>query len=256
MPSETDIANYAVGKLGGAGEDLNGVAMIPSIDDPGKTASWLKLFLPRARRRVIIDLAFKESPFRSTIRFKDLGSEIDSDATPEIGEYQHAFPLPGDSLLVVRQFYESQIRTRARTGTTIVEVHWEEVANKDGTGKILLTDLLTNLDGTSAFIEYVIDIVDTKAFSEEMIECIATLLASLAAPVIGSDRETAVELLIEYKQVAVPAAQAANQKGFNDSTKAVPDFSGGRSTTGFLPAVNVGLGTYITATGDRREIHP
>ncbi len=244
MPTESDICNLALGKLGGAGDVLNGNAFIDSIDGTDKVSSWCKISFPRTRRRVIKDLANRECPFRSTIRFKNLGTAISSDAVPEIGQWQHAFNLPGDCLEVVRQFSEAAIaiRTQPRPYQTGSQVNfqWETVASLKGNRKILLTNTLSNEAQDSAFIEYVIDTPGTGSFSEEMIECIATLLANGVAPVIQRDMQSAAFMLEQYLAVAVPNAQAANQRGFNNTARTIPDYSGGRSRV--LPSRNPFLG--------------
>lgn len=252
MASETEICNLGLGKVGGAGEQANGNAFIDSINGSDKVSSWCKIAFPRMRRRAIKDLATRKTPFRSTIRFADLGSEVSS--TPEIGQYQYAFNLPGNCLEVVRQFNESHMADRARQGTSPVEYQWETVANLAGTGKILLTNNLSNLDGDSAFIEYVIDTPNTKSFSEEMIDCVATLLASEVGLMIGASGELRKDMLLQYIQLCIPNAQRANQKGFNNSVRSIPDYSGGRTNRSPFPAVNTGLGTYFDAQGNRQEI--
>jgi len=252
MPSETDISNLALGKIGGAGEALTGTAFISSIDDDDKVSTWCKLNFPRARRRVISELATRECPFRATVRFADL--EAQASSTPEIGQYQFAFNLPGDCLEVVRQFYEDHIKRRATRGPVIYENQFETIANAAGTGKLFLTDLLTNQDGDSAFIEYVIDTPNTGSFSEEMIDCVATLLASEVAAVVGKDANVGVTMLEKYFAVAVPNAQRANQKGFNNRVKKIPYYTGGMSQRTPFPAVNTGLGTFVDAFGNRRDI--
>ncbi len=249
---ETSIANLALGKIGGAGDAASGNAFIDSINGSDKVSSWMKIAFPRARRRAIIDLAVRECPFRSTVRFADLGSELAE--TPEIGQYQYAFNLPGNCLEVVRQFNESHMADRARQGPVPVEYQWETVANSAGTGKILLTNTLSNLDGDSAFIEYVIDTPNTGSFSEELIDCIATLLASEVGLMVGAGEDLRRDMLLQYIQLAIPNAQRANQKGFNNSVRRIPDYSGGRSNRSPFPAVNTGLGSYIDAEGNRRDI--
>ena len=62
-----------------------------------------------------------------------------------------------------------------------------------------------------------------------MVDCIATLLASQVAPVIGKDIKTRQDMYVEYLRVAVPAAQAANQRGFNNMARNIPDYGGGRA---------------------------
>ncbi len=232
--TETDLCNKAGGKLGGFGDVLNGNAIIASIDGADKVSTFCKFSLPMVRRKAIADLANLGTPFRETIRFVDLGAELDSNALPEIGQYEHAFNLPGDYLGLVMQFNENFMQQRqASKGSqsTLVPIIYqcEIVADKAGTGKILLTNTLSNAENTSAFIEYVIDITEPNTFSPDLVECIATLLASVLAPVVGRDIETSDNMLIKYKEIAIPDAKRANQKGFNATVRSIPDLSGGRS---------------------------
>lgn len=260
MATETSIANLALGKLGGAGDALNGNAFIESIDGSDKVSTWCKFAMPRIRRRVIKKLAILKCPFRSTVRFRDLGAELDESALPEIGQYEHAFNLPGDCLEVTMQFNENfmqrrQAVTGAQSDVSPVIYQYETIANKAGSGKILLTNIFSNLAGDSAFIEYVIDTPKTGGFSEELIDAIATLLASEVAPVLGRDMEASREMLLEYINVALPNAQAANRHGLNNSVRPIPDYSGGRSGGGVQsPAVFNRLGTYIDVGGNRKAI--
>ena len=84
MASETEIYNLGLGKLGGAGDALNGNAFISSIDGDDKVSSWGKLAFPRVRRKVISDLAASDAPFRSTARFLDMGVAVAAANLPEI----------------------------------------------------------------------------------------------------------------------------------------------------------------------------
>jgi len=231
--TETDLCNISLGKIGGAGDQLQGNAFISSIDGTDNVSTFCKFSLPRVRRRSIIDLAIRECPFRETVRFKDLGAEI-SDA-PEIGQWQYAFNLPSNCLVVIRQFNENSISTRKHPTNyqtrTNVNYQWEMIANAKGNGKILLTDTLSNYDTDSAFIEYAIDITTVGAFSEQMIECIATLLAAELCPVVGRDMEARAAMMQEYYLKSIPDAQAFNQTGFNDTARTVQDLSGGRNKT-------------------------
>ena len=230
---ETDICNLGLGKIGGAGESELGTAFISDINANNTVASWCKLAFPHIRRRVISDLAVMGCPFRSTIRFKDLDAQLTD--TPEIGCWTYAFNVPGSALEVVRQFDEQAIAVRTQPTPyqtrNRVEFQFETISNSAGTGLILLTNTLSNTARTGAFIEMVIDTPNTAAFTPEMVDCIATLLASQVAPVIGKDIKTRQDMYLEYLRVAVPAAQAANQRGFNNTARNVPDYSGGRSKT-------------------------
>ena len=255
MPTETDICNLGLGKIGGAGDALSGSAFIANIDDDDKVSQWCKINFPRVRRKVIVDLAVILSPFRVTVKFLDLGTQIADDNLPEIGQWRYAFTLPKDYLEVVRQFNENSISNRVYNGSQSPVIpnnyRFETVANKDNDGMILLTDTLSNETNTSAFIEYVIDIPNTGAFTENMIDCIATLLSSEVCPTVGRDMETAAAQLAKYEQLAVPKAAAANQRGHNNTVKSIPDYSGGRSQGGIIRRSETNLGTYIDAQGNR-----
>ena len=254
MPSETDIANLALGKLGGAGETLNGNAFLTNLNGSDKVTQWCKFALPIIRKRVIKDLATLRCPFRNTIRFKDLGAELAADTLPEIGQYLYAFNIPGDYLAFVMQFNENYMQQRqaskgSQSTLSPVIYQCEVVANKAGTGKILLTNDLSNYGGTSAFIEYVIDTPSVGGWSPEMIDCIATLLAAEVAPVLGRDVDTAERMFGRYLKVTVPNAQAANQTGFNATSRVIKDFSGGRSSGGINVGLRTDLGSYQGADG-------
>ena len=231
--AETDICNLALLKLGGAGDALNGNALINSIDGTDKVSSFCKLAFPRVRRRVTSDLATSDAPFRSTIRFKDLDAQLSD--TPEIGNWCFAFNLPGDCLVVVCQFDEDHIATRNQKSDYIseqvnIKYQWETIANSAGTGKIFLTNTLSNSDQNGAFIEYVIDTPNANSFSEPMIDCIATLLASEIAPIVGKDIETSEGMLVKYLQVAFPTAKKENLYGYNFSARPIGNYRGGRSS--------------------------
>ncbi len=256
MPTETAICNLAGGKIGGFGDSDIGTAFIGSINDPNKVASWCKLNFPRVRRRTIKDLATRKAPFVSTRKFLDMGTAVDEDDLPEIGQYKYAFNLPGDYLEMVRQFNENYMSSRSSNGNQVrptpIEYKYEVIANKRGNGKILLTDTLSNLANDSAFIEYVIDTKNTGGWTEEFIECVATLLASGVCPVAGKDMETSDALLAKYLEVCIPNAMAANQTEFNNTVHSVKRYDGRSGTISIRGSVN--LGTYVDAQGNRRSI--
>jgi len=235
MATETGIYNIALGKLGGAGDSETGTAFIASIDGDDKVSQWGKLLFPRIRRTVITDLATSEAPFRSTIRFAGLGSAVADDSLPEIGSWKYAFNLPGDCLAVVSQFSEGSISTRDQRAYSDpggnVHYQWETIANEAGDGLLFLTDNLSNTDSDSAFIEYVIDTPSTDGFSESMVDCIATLLASESAPIVGRDMEASQTMRAMYENVVLPKAKKVNVSGFNNSARYISNYRGGRSKT-------------------------
>lgn len=232
MPTETDICNLGLMDLGGAGDQNDGKAFIGNIDDNNDVARACKIAFPRIRRQVLIEFAADGAPFRNTIRFEDLGTELSS--TPEIANYEHAFNLPGDCLEVVAQFDEDSIADRYQPSRyeppdSGINFQFEVIANADGTGKILVTNTLSNTARTSAFIEYVIDTPKTDGFSEGLIDCIATKLASKVAPMVGRDMEAGAVMLERYERVVKPKAKKANQRGLNNSEKPVSGYDGGRT---------------------------
>jgi hypothetical protein len=233
MPTETDICNYAGGKIGGFGETESASAFISSINGRDKVSAWCKLNFPRVRRKAISDLAAKKCPFRETLRFADLGGAIVAAERPELGAYDYAFNLPGNCIAVINQFDEDSIATRYQPADyvpakTNINYQWETIASKDGTSPILVTNVLSNTAGTSAFISYVIDITNVNAFSEDLIECIAYLLASRVCPVVGRDIKTSDNMMLKYLEVAIPDARRANQTQFNNSARSITDYKGGR----------------------------
>jgi len=214
------IANKAGGRIGGFGDQLNGDAFLPNLTGTDKVTNWVNLLFPQVRQHVICDLAKAKSPFRETVKYADLGDSLDIADCPEIGEYEYAFDLPDDYLCMVRLLDEDFSLKR--------EYQFETIINKDGDGWILLTDYLTNADGTSAFIEYCIDQDNPALFSDAFVECFATLLAAELCPVLGRDIKTRQQMLLEYEQLSKPNAKSYNQSQLNNEAHYVPDYLGGR----------------------------
>lgn len=147
---------------------------------------------------------------------------ISSDC-PEIGKYEYAFTLPSDFLCMSRllnEIYYCQGKTR--------EYQFETILNKDNTGYLLLTNELTNLAGTSVFIEYCIDQTNPALFSDAFAECFATVLAAELCPIVGKDIKTRQQMLLEYEQLSKPSAKGYNQSQFNNEAHVVPNYLGGR----------------------------
>jgi len=222
--TNTDIANLALSKVGGAGESETGTGFITDINSAtDKVAKQCAFLMPRCREKVITELAFLKCPFRETLRYADLGAQVADDDLPEVGTYAYAFNIPGDCFAIVGQINESYLATGQKQ-----EYKYEVILNKLGNGKLLLTNDLTNADGTSSFIEYVINQTNTVIFSMAFIECIATLLAAELCPLIGKKYEMRQTMLIEYKQLSIPSAKAFNQSQFNNYAKEVDSYLGGR----------------------------
>lgn len=225
--TETDICNLALSKIGGASDQESGAGFIASINGTDRVSVRCKFLFPRVRRRVIIDLAKRDAPFPETLMYKDLGGENAS--PPEIGGWGHAFNLPNNVLTVMKQLDEEFITTQSSIVDRPTEYRFETIFQ--GTSKILLTNDLSNADGDSAFVQVAFDQKVTGSFSEEMIECIATLLGSELCPTVGASIEKRKSLLAEYKTVSIPEAMRGNQGQSNRTARAIPDYSGGRSQT-------------------------
>ncbi|KKN31149.1 hypothetical protein LCGC14_0826940 [marine sediment metagenome] len=172
---------------------------------------------------------------------------------PEAGAWQYAFTLPSDYFCMFRHTDESF----TEKNNTRKRYQYQTVADRVGTGLVLLTNNLTNLGGDSAYIEYCIDQTTFALFSAMFEEVVTFLLAiKLCTNVGGRDLETRAGLMAEYEAVIIPKAQAYNQSQFDNSVRYPNDFSGGRSTGGRGLRSRRDLGTFTNASGNRQEIFP
>ncbi|MFA6282438.1 MAG: hypothetical protein WCY05_08085 [Candidatus Omnitrophota bacterium] len=224
--TETEIANLSLIKAGGAGDQAAGSGMISDINDTDQISSICRTLLPICRRKAIIDLAMAKSPFRESIRYKDLGTALADASLPEIGSWSYAYNLPTDAIAVFRQIDEAY---QSDSTSDMVEYRFTTIANKAGTGSLFLTNNLSNADGDSAFIEYVIDVINPNVWSESLRNCVVTLLAAEACPMIGKKAEQRTTLLAEYKQLTAPEAKKFNASMLNNHAAVIPDYKGGRS---------------------------
>ena len=231
MPTDTDIANIALAKGGGAGDQESGTGIIGSIDGSDRVSARCKLLLPVVRRRVFVDLFDLKAPFKESLRYADLGAE--NAAPGEVGGWEYAFNVPKDSLGVFKQINEDFVTTQSSITDRPIEyrfdVKWEDAV------QILLTDTLSNSDEDSAYIRYVFDQKNAGTYSEPLINCIATLLASELAPTIGLTDEKRQTLLAEYKTVCIPEAKKHNLAQYNSFSRTIQNYKGGRSES--LPTV-------------------
>ncbi len=228
--TETEVCNVALGKVGGAGDQSAGDAFIRSINGSDLVSAACKRFFPVCRKLVIAELAVMRTPFRETAKFKDLGTELDTDV--EIGQYEYAFNLPGDFLSMSMQFDETRMAERHNIN---YQFRFDVVANKAQDGYLLLTNDLSNYNDSgqpdSAFIEYAFDLKKTGAWSEGMVDCVATRLAAMLCPVVGKGISVRNFMMQEYKLVAIPFAQSFSQHQSDNSARTIPDFLGGRNAT-------------------------
>lgn len=148
---------------------------------------------------------------------------------PEMGGWRLAFNLPSDFFVIVRQTdevasFKDDTRRRYQN---------QPILNRNGDGFLLLSNNFTNLNRDSAYIEYCIDQTTFARFSPEFEECLAMLLAAELSPIVGRDTEFRQALLVEYNQLTVPEAQAAIQSQFDNYSRDLPDYKGGRSNVLF-----------------------
>jgi hypothetical protein len=224
--TETEIANLALIKAGGAGDQSSGAGVIVDINGSDVISQICKILLPVYRKKVIADLSAIKCVPREAIRYKDLGAALSSASLPEIGEWQYAFNLPSDCLAPVRQISEAYLLDSTKD---MPEYRFGTIANKTATGIIFLTNDLTNADEDSAFIEYAIDIPNPKAWSESLKHCIITLYAAELCPMIGKKAEQRTALLAEYKQLTLPDVKKFISSSYNNFAKTIPDYKGGRN---------------------------
>ena len=232
MATETDIANKALGKIKGAGDQESGTGLIASINGSDRVSVRCKLLLPDVRRRVIGDLATLRAPFKETLTYRDLGAENSS--PPELGGWDYAFNLPGDCITVMRQIAEDFVTVESSI-TDVQPTEYRFDVLYDGVTKILVTNNLTNENGDSAFIQYVFDQKNTGAWNDQFIDAVATLLGAELVPVVGAVDEERIRLLTEYETVNIPKCMAHNRGQSNIFTRTKANLKGGRSE--LLPGV-------------------
>lgn len=249
MPTETEIANLALGKIGGAGDQVSGTGLIADINGRDRVSARCKLWFPRVRRRVFGHLGKADAPPREALVFTNLGTQ--TTPTIKMGGWNYAFNLPNDTIKVMRQIDEV-FATSKSSITAKVKKYSFQVRRQDTT-MILFTNNLSNSDGDSAFVERLFDQKLTGTWSDELIDAVATLLGAELVPTVGAVDKERTRLLAEYKTVSLPALVAFNQSQDDDFIRVITDYSGGRSV-GAIPSLSGDLGTYTDSSGNRRSI--
>jgi len=77
-----DIVNNALGKIGGAGDQISGEAFITAAllaADADKVSIWVNDKYPVIRKKIIADFAVMKCPFREALKFADLGDDMKQD---------------------------------------------------------------------------------------------------------------------------------------------------------------------------------
>lgn len=237
--TETEVANIALGKIGGAGDQIDGDAFIDDIDaGTDKVTNWIKLQFPVIRKLVITDLAIAGCPFQEASKFADLGAELSADDAPEFAQWEHVFNLPGDYLSMIMQFDEANVQQRYKPE---FQRKFEVKPNKAADGHVLMTNDYTNVvsggSANSAFIEYAFDLTNTGIWSISLIDCVSTRLAAEISPIVQKP-EQRIPMLTEYDRFTALQAQAFNRTQSNNNARKIPDFRGGRNRT--IRTISVG----------------
>jgi hypothetical protein len=74
-----DIANNALGKIGGAGDEVSGEGIVTAAQlsaNTIKTCQWINTKYPTVRKKAIKDFAAMGCPFPETQKFADLGTDL------------------------------------------------------------------------------------------------------------------------------------------------------------------------------------
>lgn len=170
---------------------------------------------------------------------------------PETGSWLYAFNLPADFLEIVGQYDEASIPNRTNFKS---QYQTQTILNAAGTGYLLLTNNISNLDGDSAYIGYVIDSTTYTMWTLQLVKCAAYLLAEMLCPVCGRDSKEAYWIRKQYDGDILPMAKRMNAVQINDSKPTNLDYTGGRATGSPARAKN-SLGTYVDASGTRRSVY-
>ncbi len=184
---EVEICNLALAKIGG-GDD---VLTISSLSDTDKTSVLCKLLYTPKRKTVLKRMKPQECSY-----YADLGDE--SSFSGEKAEWDYVFDLPSDNLIVCRQTDERYHK---------LDYRYEIKQSK------LFTNVFSNEDGDSAYIEYIKNETDAAVFSVEVIDAIATLIAAELTPRITSGEwgwKRRQDLLEEFETLVLSNATGIN----------------------------------------------
>lgn len=183
-----NICNRALTKIGGGIDAVT----ITSLSATDKTSTLCNLLYTPARKTVL-----KRMKPQECLYYADLGDE--SSFSGEKAEWDYVFDLPSGCLIVTKQ-----------TDELSHKVEWPYEI-KQGQ---LFTNVLSNEDGDSAYIEYVTNETDGDVFSEEVINAIATLMAADLTPRITGGEwgwKRRQELLNEFETLVLPTAMGINR---------------------------------------------
>ena len=327
ITTELELANIALGKFGGAGNQVGATGRLANLNGTDTITVKINEQLPICRQRVITDLVASQAPFRETLKYADLGDDIKqndvdiesisgdgatvtvvtkkahgkstsdtimlfdiqgtgyialnatlvtitvvdtttftfaSTATgthtadsghisdcPEIGQWTYAFTMPSDFLWIVGQFDEGTCYNRKTFET---DYPYEMKLNKDSDGWLLLTDMLSNTGGDSAYIGYVFDQTTYALWTTQLVQAVAVLLAAELCPECGRDSKEAFFFRKQYSDIYRLEAKRMNQSLFSLTEKDPLDYTG-RNFRPNRVGPKAQLGTYVDGSGNRRDVY-
>jgi hypothetical protein len=151
---------------------------------------------------------------------------------PNIGEWQHAFNLPTDFYCMSKQIRPEHCFVRRCEQE---KYPFAVILNKEGTGKILLTNNLTNRSHTSAFVEYCIDPTDPTMWSQSLTNCVVTIMAAELSPALVTSEGGKRRYFIgqEYLTIVMPNAKRFNLSQEQEPISKGTNYLGGRTPLTF-----------------------
>ena len=183
---EIEICNLALAKVGGGIDTVT----ITSLSGTDPTSVLCKLLYTPKR-----EIVLKRMKPQECLYYAELTA---SSFSGEKAEWDYVFDLPSGCLQVCRQ----------------IDEQWHKITypHEIKQGK-LFTNVYSNEDGDAAYIEYVKNETDASVFSVEVVDAIATLIASDLCPRIPGGEwgwKRRQELLEEFETLVLPNAIGIN----------------------------------------------
>ncbi len=196
--NSVNICNLSLAKIGGG---VN-IVKITALGDGTDTSDLCDLLYTPVRKEVLARGEWQEVTY-----YKDLGSES---SLTEQSDWEYVFALPSDCLKVIKQTHEE---------ANTIEYDHKVIQSK------LLTNVLSNTAGSSAYIEYVKNEGNADVFSQECVNTMTTKLgAELSPQTLGGEAgiKRRDALLEEYETLVLPTSMGINQsqqynRGFRNS---------------------------------------
>lgn len=169
--SETSIANIALARIGGWGDD----GMLLDVRaDPNKAARVCRIFFDDLR-----DAMLREHPWNFAIKRAELAALV----TKPTFEYLYAYQLPSDFLCMVRTNYEAD---------GYIDVDYRIEGSTSGSPWVVT-------DESTMKVEYVARITDPNQWDAQFRDCFAQRLAAELAMPLANSNTLAERLMKVYE---------------------------------------------------------